>query len=176
VPRGQPVTAENRAHVLQLHGEGLGRNAIAKRVGISTAAVSAVVHAVGLDFARRDSVVATEARLLDLKARRADLAERLVVKAGQLLDRMDMPYEVHAFGAGRDERYELRTGIVSRPPAADEAKLMTSLGIAVQRSMELDRMDSDGGQAAAVSVVDGLMAAFAGAVRLLDLPAEVTEP
>lgn len=176
MPRGRPVDAQKRALVLQLHGEGKGRNVIAAEAGVSTATVSGIVHAEGLDFVRRDAVVALAARKVDLAAMRADLAQRLMLKAAELLDSMTGEYEVHSFGAGQGESYRLHTGMVSRPPAGDQAKLMTALGIAVQRSLELDRADQDGGQAAAVSVVDGLMQAFRGAVALLPDPVAVTEP
>jgi hypothetical protein len=86
--RGRSAISDGqRARVLALHADGVGRNAIAAEVGISGASVSAIVRDAGGSFDRTATAAATEARAVDQRAARVEAAAGLLddVQRGRLL-------------------------------------------------------------------------------------------
>jgi len=160
MPRGRPVEPEKRALVLKLHAAGDGRNAIAEASGVSASSVTAIVAEAGRSFDRSATRVAVDARRVDLAAMRAELARGLLVDAAWFREQARLP----------GQRMTVKGALVdlSRPEAGDARNWMTSLGIAVQRSMELEKFDSDRGVGDAVSVLDSLSAALKTAADVLD--------
>lgn len=74
----KPITKAQRAKVIELHGTGQGRNAIAQAVGIGAATVTKIVHEAGLTFDRAATRAATEAKQADSRSRRAEIASGLL--------------------------------------------------------------------------------------------------
>jgi hypothetical protein len=109
-----PTGPANVARVLELHEQGKGRNEISREVGIGLATVSRIVKQAGLSFDRSRVAAATEARTIDNRARRSELAGELLTKAQQMLAMMDGPFTAFAFG-GRDnlERHDADQGAES---------------------------------------------------------------
>lgn len=165
MPRGRPVTLHQRARILDLHAKGLGRNEIARLVGVAQPTVTKVVRADGGSFDRAATASATKARVTDLAALRASLSVRLVEKAHGLLDDMDGEFLAFAFG-GKDNDYNEHT--LPKPPTGDIRNLMQSAAIASKESRELVRFDSDGGAGKAGNLLDALAAGITEAARLLD--------
>lgn len=165
--RSVPVQQQLRARVIDLHDKGVGRNDIAKLTGVSTATVSRIVKALGGTFDPRKTEVAVAERVVDLKEMRARLAQRLMAKSHALLDDLDQPYTVFAFG-GQENRYSEHE--MDRPPSDAVRNLMTALTSAVKASNELEKFDSDRGVSGAVSVLDGLSVALKAAAEALDGP------
>jgi len=157
VPTGRPVTARQRARVIELHGQGLARNEIARKTKLGAGTVTKIIKDAGLSFDRADTQAATAAKVIDNKARRAALSERLLVIAGQQLDRIDQPGLVYAFG-GKDNDYNEHWQ--DRPPPADVRNLMTAAAVAIDKHAVLEKLDTDSGAAGARSMLGELGAAL----------------
>ncbi len=159
-----PVDGQTRARVLQLHEQGVGRNEIARITGISTASVSKIVHEDGGSFDTSQTELATQNRLADLAAIRADLARGLLDDAVWMRERLRVPGQ-QLTGSG---------ALVSltRPDGRQVQAWMTALGIAVQRSVELTRFDSDKGQARAESLLDAIAQGISAAAEILNSDGE----
>lgn len=69
------ITAEIRAEILRLCAEGLGRNEIARQLGVSQNSVSVAAAKAGHSFNREKTAEATRVRAVDAKARRAELLD-----------------------------------------------------------------------------------------------------
>lgn len=134
------VTDEERARVRELHAEGMSRNKIAEELDRPWSTVTKIAVELGLSFDRAATRQAVEAHKVDLAAMRADLAHELLSKARGFLRAMDKPFLVFSFG-GKDNTYAERT--LDKAPTADVRNLMTSVGIALQRSLELSKFDAD---------------------------------
>lgn len=157
MPRGHTFDSEKRAMIPQLHARGLSLTAIARELGTSPATVSKYARLDGIEFDRAKTKSATAARKIDLAAMRAELAHRLLVEANHFLGSLHKPFVVFNFG-GKDNTYEERT--LDGPPTADIRNLLTSTGIALQRSLELSKFDADPNEG--LSAVDEWLEAMTG--------------
>lgn len=174
----RPVTDETRARVAELHGQGLGRNAIARELDLPAATVSGIARTLGLEFDRSSTALALRARQLDLAAERQQVKAMLLVRARDALEAMDAPALVYSFG-GKDNTYAER--LLDAPPVGDQRNLMTIAGIALTRYADLDRVDAGATTTAeAVGMVDRMHAALTVAVEALaergDLPDPTATP
>lgn len=141
MPRARPtLTPAERARIAELHATGMSRNKIADEIGRSWSSVSKTAKELGLTWDRAAPRAAIEARRIDLAAMRAELAVMSLVRAKNFLEALDQPFLVFNFG-GKDNTYEDHQ--LDKPPTGDIRNLMTSYGIAVQRSMDLSRFDTD---------------------------------
>jgi hypothetical protein len=170
--QGRPVDPETRQSVVDLHSEGWSRNDIARHLGIAGATVTKIAQEQEppLVFDRSATALAVAARQLDLAAARQEVSQMLVV-AREALESMDSPIEVYSFG-GKDNTFA--SEVLDAPSPADQRNLMTIAAIAVQRHVELVKVDSGRDELQAASVLDGLQAAFAGAAEALRPAAEDT--
>ena len=75
----RPIAEHVRADVVRLARDGVPRNEIARRTGVSGSSVSRIAAAAGVRFDRQATAAATQARAVDQRAARVTLA-------GQLLD------------------------------------------------------------------------------------------
>lgn len=135
-----PVDAQLRARVIDLHAKGVGRNDIARLTGTSTSTVSRLVKESGASFDTTQTEVATRNRLADLAEMRSRLAVKLVAKAHDLVDDMDVEFLAYNFG-GKDNTYEEH--LLPKPPTASLRDLMQSATVAAKTSMEITKFDSD---------------------------------
>lgn len=117
-----------------LHTQGLGRNAIAREMGVAPVMVSRTAEHLGLTFDRSRIEAATKARLADLAERRALLAEDLMSDAEKLRAQMWAPTIVYSFG-GKDNTYEEHE--FGEAPAAEKRALMSTAGMAIDRVLKL---------------------------------------
>jgi len=154
----KPLTDDERAHIVDLARTGMSRNDIARETGRALGTVTKVCHEAGHDFDRAATKAATAARQADNAARRAELSSRLLDEANRALDDMHGPYRVYSFG-GRDNTYAEHT--LDTPPTPARRDLMVVAGIAIQRHVDLERVDSDDGVDEARSLLGGLQAGLA---------------
>ncbi|MGE9695927.1 helix-turn-helix domain-containing protein [Streptomyces sp. CH6] len=157
---GRPLTDKDRAAVARLHGQGKGRNEIARAIKRSPATVSKIAAALDppLTFDRAAEVAAaTAVRKADLASRRAAFAERLQDIAEREADKMSAPTLYWEWG-GKDHEYDERTQ--PEPTAADRRAIMSTIATAVDRSLKLVPPKDDGA-AASRSVIGDLMAGLA---------------
>lgn len=170
----RPVDDETRALVAEAHSRGLGRNAIARELGVPAATVSAICHAAGLSFDREQTALALRARQIDLAAERATIKAMLLLRARDALEAIDAPALVYSFG-GKDNTYAER--LLDAPPVTDQRNLMTIAGIALTRYADLDRVDTGAtGTAEAVGMVDRMHAALTVAVEALHDRGDLPDP
>lgn len=170
----RPVTDETRAQVVAMHGDGAGRNAIARALDLSAATVSRIVHDAGLAFDREQTALALRARQIDLAAERATIKSMLLVRARDALEALDAPALVYSFG-GKDNTYAER--LLDAPPVTDQRNLMTIAGIALTRYADLDRVDNGATSTAdAVGMLDRLSSALTVAVDSMTADGDLPDP
>lgn len=144
-----PVSQETANRVLELHEQGLGRNAIARECGVSFSVVTRVVAQAGKTFDRTATAVAVEARKVDAAAKRTELQNRLLEDALRMRRKLWQPAVVYNFG-GKDNTYEERT--LDEPPFADKLKIMQAVATATTTSLRLAEHDS-GQQTSSVNLI-----------------------
>lgn len=143
----KPITDEERHRVRELHAAGLNRNAIAKELGRSGSTISKIAERLGLSFDRTAVKAATEARVADAKARRAQLMNELLDDAERLRSQLFAPTTIHSFG-GKDHTYNSRS--VDQPLFKDQRDIMQATNTAITASLRLDLHDTDNQGLAAV--------------------------
>jgi hypothetical protein len=142
VSKGGLVTAAERAEIIRLHGEGHGRNEIARRTRRSQRTVSLICAEEGLVFDISMTEDATRHRIAQLAERRAVLAEALQGDAEHLTELMWQPCTIYNFG-GKDNTYAERN--VNEPPAAEKRNLMAAANLAIEKSLKLVPPKDDDG-------------------------------
>lgn len=145
---GVPVSPETRAQIIAAIKAGKARNAIAREFEVSTGVVSRIASAEGLTFDRTPIAAAIEARSIDLKAQRADLALRSINTARDLFDSIYAPHEVTHW----DKEGTMHREMIDRPTAGDIRNYATAIGILVDKHAVLTRFDSDDRDLPAVEV------------------------
>lgn len=139
---------------LELHTQGLGRNAISREMGVTASVVSRTAEHLGVTFDRSRIEAATAARLADLAERRSILAEQLTSDAERLRKKLWEPTFVYAFGGAQNV---FTKEPVDEPPPADKRSLMSTVGIAVDKSLKLAPAEvSSGGTDEAKSMLGKL--------------------
>ena len=147
-------TDQQDTELVALHGQGLTQAACARRLGISNRRVSEHSKVIGLSWDRSKTKAATEARVADNRSRRAALETRFLVKADDLLEQIDQPHIVFNIG-GKDNIYTEH--LLLKPPTIDIKNLMSSAGIAIDRSLKIAVHDADTGAGPAKSLLSDLM-------------------
>jgi hypothetical protein len=165
MPAPRPVTDADRDAVRAGHTAGKSRNAIAREIGRSTWTVTKLGRELGLDWDRAATAAATAARVVDAKARRAQLALDLLGDAERLRRQLWEPCVVHAFG-GKENTYAEH--VVSEPPFADKRNIMASVQLAANTSARLVEQDSDDGATDARSMLGDLARGLTAAYNALD--------
>jgi hypothetical protein len=118
----------------RLHTEGLGRNAIAREMGIEASCISRTAAHLGLTFDRSKIRAAAEARAADLEERRSLIAVQFMDIAEDSLRRIYEPTTVYSFG-GKDNEYNEHT--FEEAPNADRKALITAAAISVDKVLRL---------------------------------------
>ncbi|MEE8666953.1 MAG: GcrA family cell cycle regulator [Bifidobacterium mongoliense] len=137
------------AKLKQLHSQGLSLNEIARQLHRSNSTIGKYSKQLGLSYARARTKNATKAKQADAAALRADLKLRLLREAGLMLDSLHQPFLLGGLG-GKDNSYSEH--VMPKPPPAEMRNLMTSVGIALQRSIELEKVDQQ--SETSVTVID----------------------
>lgn len=155
-----PVTDKDIERIRELHAQGMGRNAIAREIGRGQRTVSEIAAKLGLTFDRTMTAVATEARVIDAKARRADLMNRYYEQANKQLDRLDRgTYTVREVSFGKVLTYE-----TDELPTQDVRNLMQASTAASTQAAKLEALDTNNGVDDAKSMLgqlaSGLTAAY----------------
>lgn len=136
----------------ELFEQGYGCNAIARELGVGPASVSRWAKDAGLKFDRSQTALAVRAHVIDMAEARLLLAQKMVVAASDLLDQLDGPYLVYAFG-GRDNDYNEHQ--LDRPPVEVIRNAVTTAGIAFDKATKVIETSPEG-LAESLSVLDKL--------------------
>ena len=153
-----PYTPAEDDVLRQLIPKGVSQSEIGRQLGRTRGSVANRAAKLGLRSDRTDTVRATEAKVLDAKARRAALEVALLEDAERLRQQMWARTTVYNFG-GKDNTYEERE--LDEPPHADKLKLMQAVGVAVDRSIKISDHDADTGIVEAVGALDQIADALA---------------
>lgn len=156
-----PVSAEERARIVELIQAGGSRNGVAREVGRSPSTVSGIAEAAGLSFDRSEVEAATKARQADNRDKRANLQALLLDDALRLREQLWEPALIYNWS--KDNDYAQR--MLERPDFAGQATILRAVGLAVDKSVRLAEVDSKAQDATAVvsllgSLVDGLRDEF----------------
>ncbi|UDM00069.1 MULTISPECIES: helix-turn-helix domain-containing protein [Streptomyces] len=161
VSKGGPVTPEERAEIIRLHGENKGRNEIARLTRRSLRTVSLICEDEGLTFDRSATAAATEAKMQDAKARRAAIIEGLYDVAEDELAYLKQGegYRLVEVSLGKPVKYT-----VDRLPAQDRKALVSSVSTATTAAARLEALDTNNGVDEGISMLgklaSGLSAAY----------------
>lgn len=153
-----PWTAAEQKTLRRLVSEGVAQSEIGRQLGRSRGAVANQAAKLGVRSDRTDTMRATEAKVIDAKARRAALELSLLEDAERLRGQIFAPTLIYNFG-GKDNTYNQAE--VNEPPHADKLKLMQAIGIAVDRSIKISDHDADTGITEAIGALDQIAAALA---------------
>lgn len=158
--------------VLELHAQDVTRNDIARQTGYSTAWISNVVKAAGKSFARSAQVqAATEAKVIDNKARRATIVGRLYNRAESLLTRLEATTFAALVPTGPGVQSPRDLEFV---PAGEERNIATSIAIFLDKAMVLEKVDAVPERSDAQSML-GRLAAELGVTGVVSSEPEATE-
>ncbi len=155
------ISEDQKARVLALHAEGLARNEIARRVGISAGSVTNICRDAGVTFDRSETKQATEARQVDLAAGRIRLAEKMLAASEAMLDGIDGEYLVYNFG-GKDNNYNEH--LLATAPVEVKRNIITTAGITFDKLTRIVEK-SDTGLEQAVGVLDTIADGFRAAAE-----------
>jgi transposase-like protein len=150
---GAPLSEEVRAAIIADIEAGKPRNQIARDHGVGRGTVSGLAKKIKPDaFNRSATAAATEARVVDLAARRAAFAQQLLDLAEHVAARCTSAYVVHI--PVKNEVITMRLG---EPPLSEVKHGMAAVGIAVTQHINLLKYDTkpDEGNSG-VSLVDRL--------------------
>jgi hypothetical protein len=119
----------------------MSRNAIAREVGISSSTVSRFcAEAVPpITFDRAATKVATEAKVLDAKAHRANISQTAIEEVQRLFGMLTAAHEVVHW----DKDGFIHRATIDLPTSADVKNYATSIGILVDKHIVLTKVDSD---------------------------------
>lgn len=142
-----------RAEALKLY-ESSGPTAVQKQLGISKATVTGWAKATGTRTVRvARTRAATEARAVDLKSRRQELASLLLEDAERLRRQLWQPAKVINFG-GKDNTLAETT--LPEPQFVDKKNIMTTVSTALSSVAKLEAIDNDNGSNHAKSMLERL--------------------
>ncbi|WP_203635194.1 helix-turn-helix domain-containing protein [Streptomyces sp. SID10815] len=159
------IMSERRWDELRrLHAEGMGRNAIAREMGIQPSCISRTAAYLGLTFDRSKMRAATAARLADLEERRSLLAEDLVGDAEKLRAEVWQTRTYWDWG-GKDHDYDERDHDTT---PADKRALMSAAATAIDRSLKLAPAEVSSDVEGAKSMLGSLGAALSAFSQGLD--------
>lgn len=120
-----------------LHAEGLGLKAISRHMKRSASTINKWSKKLGLSYDRSGVEHAVKAHRADAAKLRTELCLRLLQESNEFLDSLHKPQLVYSFA--NNGSYNER--LLDKPSPADARNIMTSVGIALQRSIELARID-----------------------------------
>ena len=165
MPAPRPWEPAETDTLRALHADGLSLNAIAKRMARSKDVISRRAADLGLNWDRTRTAVATQAVVLDAKARRAALQLNLLGDAERL--RLELWQPVEYIDHGGKEFIEVRW-TTPTPNYQDRLRIIQTVGVALDKSLRLADFDSTG-----ADEVRSLLGGIAARLGIDDTPAPV---
>lgn len=165
----RPVTDEDRQAVRRLANQGLGRNAIARELNRSPRTISVIAEALNppVTFDRTMTAVATEARVIDAKARRAALIQRAYGRAERIYDRLEAD-ETSGYKFTATTVNGIETKSLDHVPGPEERSLATAAGQYLTQAAKLEALDTNNGVDGAKSMLGELAAGLAAAYNAMN--------
>jgi hypothetical protein len=140
-----PVTDAERERIRQLHARGLSCGEIAAGLGRNKSTITRQCRKLGLSFAREQTKAATDAKVADAKARRAEAVRLMMDDWHRIRERAWSAYEVvMSSGVG------VETVFLARPPAHDVRAFYAAMSGCIKDQLAIERHDADEGGLSAV--------------------------
>lgn len=168
-----PVTPELRARMKALAAEGLGRNAIAREVGVDGGTVTKYAKRDGYTFDREQTAMAVRARQIDLQAIRTDLARKFLLAADDSLEALATPVKLGAFG-GKDNTW--KETLLDGPTIEQRSVLVKTAQAASTQGIALLRQDAEAGSQVARSMVEQLRDALTKGLAVMEADGSLVDP
>jgi len=140
--RGEPFTEAERMKIRLLHGRQMSATAIAKELKRSVSGVTSVARSMDLHFDHEQTAAATTAAAIDMRGRRARIAERLLREAEGCLDDLHRPHMAYSFATGGDPDTRF-TQHLAMPQPSDKNQLMRAAQAALTEHRRLAEFDAD---------------------------------
>lgn len=150
----KPLPDKQRAAILQdIRAGQKSRNQIARDHGVAASTVTRLAETTGHDdaFDRSQTEKATRAKAIDVKALREQLKLDLLEDAQRLRQRAWNPYQVVV---STPQGADVVT--IDEPPLTETRAAYTAIGIAIDKSLVLEKHDATGGDSGARSMLDAL--------------------
>lgn len=154
----RPVSAEERATIKQLHGQGRSLRSIADELDRSPATISKVSEDLGLTYDRAQTAAATRAKQWDNAKARAALVEWQYARMMKLARRLDAPVFQTA-GNSQEGPVAAAFGFV---PSQDELHLSRALASYAKTAADMEKVDAGTGAEGAKSMLNDLMSRLRG--------------
>lgn len=148
----------------KLFDEGMGCNAIARELGVAASTVSKWAKDTKRTFDRSQVAAANQAHKVDLAAGRIRLAEKMLAASESMLDKIDNPYLVYAFG-GKENGYNEHQ--LDSAPVEVRRNIITTAGITFDKLTRVVENSGDG--------ADNAKSMLAELGRALGIGAETTD-
>lgn len=159
-----PWTPDEDAVLRQLIPQGVSQSEIGRQLDRTRGSVANRAAKLGIKSDRTQTVAATQAKVIDAKARRAALELMLLEDAERLRSQIWEPHEYIDHG-GKD--YVRVSWTQNEPTPADKQRLMQAAVVAVDRSLKIATHDTDTGVAEAVGALDQIADALAEVAKTL---------
>jgi hypothetical protein len=157
-------TTEDEERLRQLHADDVSRNEIARRMEWSVGTITNHAQRLGLPFDREAVRAATDARQIDLKARRQRIQEQLLDLAERTIQRAQDRYLVHGFSHTGESVAEW----LQQPPAKETKDFTLAASSALTSALKLAQVDAgDEGRENAKGLLRTLGEAMTAASREL---------
>lgn len=153
--RGEPFTDTERMKIRVLHGKQWSATRIAQELGRSKSGVTKIAADMDLHFDHEKTAAATHAAAVDMRARRARIAERLLRESEGALDDLHRPYMAHSFSPAGDPEQRFTQHAVM-PTPADKNQLMRAAQAALTEHRRLAEFDTDSQAAEAKNMLGDL--------------------
>lgn len=145
----RPVEPKTIEQILAAYDENLGRNEIARRVGVSVASVTRYCRENGRLFDTSKSELAVAIQNLNLEKARRDLASGMVLRAQEALEAFDAPATVVHYQQGNETNVgQWVEHVLDQPTFADQQRIMTMAGIAFDKATRLTEKSGLGAEKA----------------------------
>lgn len=159
-----PYKPEEDALLRQLIPQGVSQSEIARQLDRTRGSVANRAAKLGIKSDRMQTVAATQAKVIDAKARRAALELTLLEDAEKLRSQIWQQHTYFDWG-GKDHSFDQHT--VDEPTPADKQRLMQAATLAVDRSLRIAAHDADTGVAEAVGALDQIADALTEVAKTL---------
>lgn len=165
MPAPVPWTDDEDDQLRDLAETGTSISKMAKAISRHPSSVKRRLDTLGIHGDRTQTAAATQAKVIDARARRAALELQLLEDAEKLREQVWKPHTYFDWG-GKDHDFD--THEVPEPTPTDKLKLMQAAGIGIDRSLKISVHDADTGVTEAVGALDQIADALALASK--DLP------
>lgn len=147
------VTEDDYELFRELYAQGLGRNEIARQMGIPPSTVTLISRRQGVRFDTTETELAVESMRQEAAAVRARLSLKTLRIAESLLEQVHEPVMIGNFG-GRNNTWSEKE--LDQPTDTAKRNLVQAAAVLLDRSLKLEEFDQHTGDDQVIGMLDGL--------------------